>query len=395
MTAGPVPSAEPATTPEAESDAAGAARRRSRNRYGRYVALLACLWCIPVVAVLVLQSPVSQSEASVLDGAAIETVPVGERVHSMRTNVRAEFTLADPSTVSASGGGLVTVVYVAPETRITPGALLAEVDGVGVLANRDARPYYRELSLGAQGTDVAQLNAFLQALGLPAPSDGERFTATSARGVKALQQQLGAYADGVFRPQYTWFVPPGFGVVGDVMIQVGGVLTPGDQALVAEQPAESAVILFENTEGAEELLSLGERAVDLVVGGVSLSLQGLTLQGSDAEDLRQQIAAAGGGVQSDPDARAESFPGLVLELRDPPTFGVVPRSALYTSDSGTVCLFSAPVPGSVQGAQAVALADGAGTGFEVTSALVPADLIGTDVVVNPTHLPSEVQALCT
>jgi peptidoglycan hydrolase-like protein with peptidoglycan-binding domain len=366
------------------------------------VALLVVLWAVPVAAVFALELPTERSESDVLDGAGIQTAPVGERVHTMRTDVQVELTLADPSDVAAGAGGLVTAVHAAPGVPVTPGMLLAEVDGVGVLANRDARPYHRELAQGAQGADVAQLNALLQTLTLPAATDPTRFTAATSRGVKALQAQLGATPDGIFRPAYTWFVPADFDVVAAVPITVGDLLAPGDVTLTGARPAQSAAILTDDTESsAETLSSLGDQAVDLVFGGQRIPLPALTLAGPDAQALREQLAAAGAATQQAPDSGAlpgagtEVFGGLVLELRDPPTFGAVPRSALYTSPTGTLCLFEVTTTGSTQGAQAVALPVGAGTGFEVTAALVPADLVGTEVVVAPTRLPAEVRAQCT
>lgn len=359
-----------------------------------HMAVLAILWSVPVGAAIALQVPAQQAQQEVLDPAVPEVATVGSREQTLRRLVRVEVALGPQPQVAAAGGGLITAVRVGVGDELVGGTLLAEVDGIGVLANRGERPYFRDLAPGVSGADVVQLNALLEQLALPAELGSERFTAATARGVKALQKQIGAPKDGTFRPGYTWFVPADFTTVDEVRVAVGDLAASGDPVLASARPTLGATVVCQDESGG--LGALEGQPVRLVIGDETLDIPALELDPSAADQVRQALAAAGRAPTGDStEAGTLSFADLGLELRQAPTWGTVPRSALLTGSAGTVCVFtwaSSTAGGGTS--DAVALPEGLGTGFEISAALVPADLIGQDVVIDPTTLPLADRARC-
>lgn len=390
----------PAALDHQESRPAQPAPSRPPRRAGlprrSPVLVLALLWSMPVGAAVALRAPAQQAQAEVLNPAAPAVAPVGSREQTLRRLVRVDVALGSQPQVAVVTGGLVTGVDVAVGDALAPGALLAEVDGVGVLANRGARPFYRDLAPGARGADVVQLNVLLEGLALPAEPASDRFTAATARGVKALQKEIGATQDGTFRAGYTWFVPADFTTVNEVHVAVGDLAASGDPVLTSARPTLGAAVVSQEEAGG--LGALEGQPVRLVIGDQKLDIPGLTLDASVAHQVRQTLTAAGRTPAGDSAETAKlTFQDLGLELREAPTFGTVPRSALLTGPTGTVCVFTwtRDSDGADGRPEAVVLPTGSGTGFEISAALVPAHLIGQDVVIDPTGLAAADQARCT
>ena len=84
--------------------------------------------------------------------------------------------------------------------------------------------------------------------------------------------------------------------------------------------------------------------------------------------------------------------GLFLEYAQAETYGAVPRSALFTSDGGATCVFlTAPSP---ERSRPRAVDVEPKEASELGVALVPAGLIGNDVVLQPLTLGETVTKTC-
>ena len=89
-----------------------------------------------------------------------------------------------------------TVTEVRPVGDVSEGDPLYAIDGVPVRAVEGSTPFYRDLALGATGTDVRQLQDALRRMGyLTRPSDG-RFGPATAAALGHWQKQLGAAVTG-------------------------------------------------------------------------------------------------------------------------------------------------------------------------------------------------------
>lgn len=114
--------------------------------------------------------------------------------------------------------------------RVARGEALYEVDDEPVTLLYGDLPAYRALAPGAEGTDVAQLERNLGALGYTGfTADGE-YTDATAAAVRAWQADLGAAQTGRVEPGQVVFAP-GPVLVESVEAQRGDLLAPGADVL--------------------------------------------------------------------------------------------------------------------------------------------------------------------
>lgn len=113
---------------------------------------------------------------------------------SVGRSIPVAVTVTQPFTTVATNSlaGVVTGVGAAD---VGLGGLLYEVAGVPVRAIEGDVPMYRDLTIGARGKDVAELQRALTAMGFPVAEDG-RFGAGTAEAVRAWQKSLGQEATG-------------------------------------------------------------------------------------------------------------------------------------------------------------------------------------------------------
>ena len=149
------------------------------------------------------------------------------------------------------------------QVEANQGDVLYEVAGTPVRAIEGTVPMYRDLALGTQGADVAQLQRALTQLGFPVTDDGD-FGAHTRDAVKAWQKSLGEDRTGVVAlgtilvlPQLPTTVRLGDSIAAGLQVAGGEdavlartgdpqftVLTTADVA--AQVPAEaSATIQFD------------------------------------------------------------------------------------------------------------------------------------------------------
>lgn len=111
---------------------------------------------------------------------------------------------------------------------VKAGQPVYEVDGTPVDLLYGTTPAYRDLSEGATGKDVAELNTGLVALGYASRSRldpaSDTFTAATAGAVMRLQDRLGVAADGVLHLGQVVFLPTALRVAA-VLATVGGPAT--------------------------------------------------------------------------------------------------------------------------------------------------------------------------
>lgn len=111
------------------------------------------------------------------------------------------------------------------------GHVLYRVDDRPVLLLCGAVPAYRDLSVGASGPDVRQLNATLRGLGHDAP-DGDGFTAATRDALAELQRDQGATASGTLGLDDAVFVPDAVRI-SQVVARLGGAAQPNADVLRA------------------------------------------------------------------------------------------------------------------------------------------------------------------
>ena len=169
----------------------GSERRRRRVLAGAFLLTAAVTATVGLVVGAGLRSPAELAarrrppEPSTL-GAPLERDVITQEQTSRATIRRANATTVEVSTV-ADGARRMIVTKAPPPlgTAVDEGGFLMEVSGRPVFVLEGPIPLYRDLQLGMDGPDVAQLEAALARLGFgPGRQDGV-FTAGTAEAVRA------------------------------------------------------------------------------------------------------------------------------------------------------------------------------------------------------------------
>ncbi|WP_407561478.1 peptidoglycan-binding protein [Streptomyces sp. 184] len=135
-----------------------------------------------------------------------------------------------PATGAAARTGGTLTELPRSGARVARGEALYEVDDEPVTLLYGDLPAYRALAPGAQGTDVAQLERNLSALGLSGFTADDEYSNATAAAVRDWQHDLGVEATGRVEPGQV-VVAPGAVVVESVQAEHGDLLAPGADVL--------------------------------------------------------------------------------------------------------------------------------------------------------------------
>jgi len=179
-------------------------RRRDAIVVGAVVVLI-------VGGALALTQPFSGGSSSSIDnGAATALRRVVQHDLSSQTSVNGTLGYAGSYTIANQAQGTITWLPAVGQI-ITPGSVLYQVDGKPIVLLVGSVPLYRALSEGATGTDVAQLNADLVAMGYATSAQldptSDVFSAATATALKDLQALVGASQTGSLSPGDAVYLP--------------------------------------------------------------------------------------------------------------------------------------------------------------------------------------------
>jgi hypothetical protein len=149
--------------------------------------------------------------------------------------------------------------------RIGCGDVLYRVDDEPVLLLCGPVPAYRDLGVGAAGSEVRQLHANLAALGLDEVDEtSEMFTATTRDALAELQRDRGAQGTGRLALADAVFLPDAVRVA-DVTGRLGSAATPNADALLATSDALGVQI--ELVPSQQDAIKPGDAARIALPGG--------------------------------------------------------------------------------------------------------------------------------
>lgn len=273
--------------------------------------------------------------------AKVTQVSVGRSLDLGASAQRTEMLLA-----RNGASGLVTRADRGVRT-VDAGSVLYAVDERPVAAAAGDVPFYRDLGLGAQGRDVAQLNVMLQAVRAPGAPGGDRFTAATARAVRGWQKTLGVEQSGTVARSDLVALPtlPASVALRDP-ITVGAQVGGGEEALasVSDAPTFEMVLAPNQTS----LVPLGADVV-VTAGGQQLAAHmGDGVQGSDG-DLHVPLTGRDGAVLCDAACAASIPPGEPVTL---------PAKVVVVPDAKGPGVPVAALTTDAQGGVSVTLADG-------------------------------------
>jgi hypothetical protein len=204
-------------------------RRRRWPLVVLVLVLVAAGLAVAVSGVLRSSSSASSVSGSSDNAAATSTQPVTRQSLSETTPVDGTLGYAGSYDVVGQLQGTVTALP-APGKVIGQGQVLFRVNGKPVVLLYGSTPAYRMLAEGATaadvtGTDVAELNRDLVALGYDSgtdlPSTSDQFSSATKAGVKRLQAHLGVAQNGTLALGHVVFLP-GAARVSSVPAVLGG-----------------------------------------------------------------------------------------------------------------------------------------------------------------------------
>jgi hypothetical protein len=145
----------------------------------------------PIAGVFVLSS---QATTAALEPALVTWVPVENNSGAVSRPVSVHVAWADTTPlVAPSWTGVVQRTFVRSGSGITSGDPIAIIDGIKRLAIHTNEPFYRTLTVGDHGGDVAAFNRMLIDLGFEADND-DQFTYMTQAGLRAFAKSIGVPA---------------------------------------------------------------------------------------------------------------------------------------------------------------------------------------------------------
>lgn len=363
--------------------------------------VIVVLWGLPIglLGATLPAAQVEQRRATSVDLPA--EVTVGSRERARRVPVAVSVRYGPAPDARGQGAGTVTSVDVHVGDEVHMGQRLMSIDGRPVLALVGEPPLYRALQYGDHGADVLALSRLLAAAGyLDHRAVGSLFGRAIETGVKRLQSSAQQPESGVLEPRDAIYVPEGFGVVSEVSVGRGELLSDSWPMLVGAAPIER--LSFESSSDGTELpASAGDDVggISLVTGDRLLAMQSLRPEGDELISIERMLreGAEHGSLteagEADERGTTRRFEGALVQLGDTSRRGSLPATAVFTSSSGTSCVFSRSSRADEDArATRVSHVDVDGTG--VGRVFVDESLIGRTVLRDPSTLPRSTLSRC-
>jgi len=185
----------PAREPVGSDGQQAGPRRRSRRILITVVALAVSFALGGVVAAAFIKSPAQQAAETQPPPRTVLSAPVVRQVVRNTLVLRGSVSAASTYQVTPTSaqGAQQLVVTAAPKAAgslIRAGDVMAEVSGRPVIALPGMQPAYRDLTVGAKGRDVAQLQSALAGLGFPSGDNPGSFGSGTAGAVARLYRRL-------------------------------------------------------------------------------------------------------------------------------------------------------------------------------------------------------------
>ncbi|GAA2239396.1 hypothetical protein GCM10010401_09800 [Rarobacter faecitabidus] len=370
-----------------------------------FVLPLIVAWLVPLVVLYFVNPAVGKAEERSVAASQPELVPVGSRSNDLRSDVAVLVSYGRAATVTTRASGVVTSVEVAVGDKVKQCRSLFQVNARPVLSYRANSPLFRDLALKDKGADVSALAKYLVACGMLEDSAvSEEYTTQIEAGVKKLQKDiLGVKDTGAFSLEYVAFVPKDVSIVKSVAVVIGQEIAPGAEVATVSGPPEAISLVAPDTgqavvldETQSYLLRVGDQSVAVASASIpddqiSPMYDFLTTAVTDGLMSTHQPADDGSGGATGEVTSQEYFNGASIGAEKVVETGAVPATAIYASLNGTTCVFTSnggesydPIP-----LDSVSLIRG-----ELGSIGVPQDLIGKQVVRDPSALTEQVLATC-
>lgn len=310
---------------------------------GGSIALALILLIAPLVALIALRAGVDSNLDAIEHEAEALIVQPRSVTYDDQRLALAEAQWSPGTAVLAPPwrGTLVTEIHAEPGTWVGDGSVVLSIDGVDRVAHVLEQPFWRQLSRGMSGPDVAALESLLQDLGfLDARYSDDYFGSTTVAAVREWGLSLGVPdGRGVFDPGWVIRLTSPLVLIEDIHVSVGSAPpAPGTPLIVGPSQLIGFTLLDERREAIalssadDWVFQAGSVSVPVVGEGLS---QGLRMP--EARTLLQYTSLAGGALV---EGR--------LRLADPILLLLVPPTAISTDANGSALCIWVEVPGGFQ-----------------------------------------------
>lgn len=344
--------------------------------------LLIAFWVVPVLVAATALVLADRFERAAIVDEADPVVTVGSVVDDASSPVTVTLVSGRARELISPIGGTVTSLSTELATDIEGGAVAMTVDRRAIRWFVADSPLVGDVAPGSAGTDVR-----LVAEHLGVDGSGDRYTAALRAAIDARNGEGGWPRDGVFRASSVLFASPLETSVGLFEAQVGSVVTGGGR--LGEFSAPILEARLAPLEGVSADARLTEGSTVLVFADGELPVVGTTVVEPELTPLLEAIRSASLPSTRISDTEVQ-YQDATWALAEPEEYGVVPSSALIAADDGTPCIVAVDgdemVAVEVQGTSSI--------GVSGTS-VVPASLIGAQVLRVGRQAPTETQATCT
>lgn len=353
-------------------------RRPSRWRKRLLTGLLVVLaagagWWAARLAIGPDRDAIPQSDDTIT--AEVVTAAVGR-------SINVSVTLQQPVAPLAANSLTGVVTAVQPAGTYPVGELLYAVAGTPVRVVGGAVPFYRDLSRGAVGEDVRQLQAALFELGLTSAAQTGTFSAATETAVRAWQRASGVPVTGVIRLGELIASPtmPAALQLGEE-IRLGAVLSGGEDAVLARTGEQRFEIVVSEDQArlipsdAAVIVRFDDLAWNALIAQTAVDEDGntvLTLVGVDGGPVcMDECAALPGDAQL-------TLPGEVIVVPEVSGPAVPSAAVLADPDGGTYVRLA-------NGERVGVTVLGSGQGLAVVEGLLPGQvvLVSGDAVPDP------------
>lgn len=335
---------------------------------------------VAVPAALYLKLSSQQRETSIAAPAQV-WAPVEPNDAPTKRSVTVQIDWSSGEEVYAPAwSGLVETVGLSVGQALNSGQVVGIVGGVQRLAVHTDRPFARSLGHGDQGADVAALNVLLASRELE-HGDGDRFNASTRRGVNALAKSLGVpgAADVTrFEPDWVLYLPATTITIKELSLRPGAPApAAGEAVIVGEERIVAARIVDGATQqpdpaGDAETENSATGGIAVVAEeNETLLVAGQELPLSAERDSLDSAAFA--TLEASVEPASSSVAGM---LQQPPAAGewVLPTSAILSGKAGETCVVKKEA-----GRAAVTSVSVTGQGSGVT--VITGDLADTSAVL--------------
>ncbi|HNM78135.1 MAG TPA: hypothetical protein PKI89_07225 [Tepidiformaceae bacterium] len=336
----------------------------------KLASLLAAVAVLPVVAAALLSRSGDDLDTARVSAEALVTAPTARTVTDERQLRIVASAIPGPDVAAGTARGTVTSVAVKPGDTLADGAMLFAVDGIDRIGFASSLPFYRAISSGVEGDDVAELHRLLVSLGLldslPADPDVARFA--TGQAVADLAEQLGAQRTTTFDPGWVVFLPAANLVAETVKLNVGQQAPAQGQVIITTPGTVTSARLI---SGNQEPLTFapGVEYVAVVDGEeFSIDTAKQTIAAADLPRLRAPKETERDGISAQ------------TRRKTPLQALAVPSSSVMTNATGTLCVWVAE--GSAYRPVTVTVAGARGGVTNVASGLEPTQ----QVLANPAQV---------